>query len=100
MRLQKERKVYSKEFKESAVLMVTEQGKKTSEVSRDLGISEQLLHKWKRQIKERHDNVFPGKGKLSPAEAEVRELQKEIVRLKEERDILKKAAKFFINDHG
>jgi transposase len=100
MRLQKERKVYSKEFKESAVRMVTEQGKKTSEVSRDLGISEQLLHKWKRQIKERQDNVFPGKGKLSPAEAEVRELQKEIARLKEERDILKKAAKFFMNEHG
>jgi len=94
------RKVYSKEFKESSVRMVTEQGRKTSEVARDLGISEQMLHNWKRKLQDKKDNAFPGKGKLSPQEAEVRDLKKEIARLKEERDILKKAAKFFMNDHG
>jgi len=100
MGTQKERKVYSKEFKESAVQMVTEQGRKTSEVSRDLGISEQMLHNWKRKLQDKKDNAFPGKGRLSPQESEVRDLKKEIARLKEERDILKKAAKFFINEHG
>jgi len=95
-----ERKVYSKEFKESAVRMVTEQGKRTSEVARDLGIREQMLHNWKRKLLDKSENAFPGKGKISPQEAEVRDLKKEIARLKEERDILKKAARFFMNDHG
>jgi len=100
MGTQTERKVYSKEFKESAVRMVTEQGRKASEVARDLGISEQMLHNWKRKLQDKNDNAFPGKGRLSPQEAEVRDLKKEIARLKEERDILKKAAKFFMNEHG
>jgi transposase len=100
MGTQKERKVYSKEFKESAVRMVTEQGRRASEVARDLGISEPMLHNWKRKLQDKNENAFPGKGRLSPQEAEVKDLKKEIARLKEERDILKKAAKFFINEHG
>ena len=100
MGTQKERKVYSKEFKESAVMMTTEHGRRVSEVARDLGISEQMLHNWKRKLKEKEDGAFPGKGRLSPQGAEVKDLKKEIARLKEERDILKKAAKFFMNEHG
>lgn len=100
MGTQKVRKSYSKEFKESAVQMITDQGRRKAEVARDLGISESMLNNWKNQLREKSDNAFPGKGKLSPQEAEVRDLKKEIARLKEERDILKKAAVFFINDHG
>ena len=100
MGTQKERKVYSKEFKESAVSMVSEQGHRVSEVARDLGISEPMLHNWKRALKDKEAGAFPGKGRLSPQEAEVQNLKKEIARLKEERDILKKAAKFFMNEHG
>ena len=96
----KERKVYSKEFKESAVSMVTEQGRKVSEVARELGISEQMLHNWKRVFREKEGRAFPGKGRLTPQEAEVRALKREIARLKEERDILKKAAKFFMQESG
>lgn len=100
MGTQRKRKVYSNEFKTSAVMMVTEQGRRLSEVSRELGISEQMLHNWKRTIKEKEEGAFPGKGKMGPHEAELKALKKEIARLTEERDILKKAAKFFMNEHG
>jgi transposase len=60
------RKVYSKEFKESAVGMVTEQHRKVSEVARDLGITEQMLHNWKRNLQDKNENAFPGKGRLRP----------------------------------
>jgi transposase-like protein len=46
-----------------------------------------MLHNWKRQIREKEDGAFPGKGKMSPQEAEVKALKKEIARLKEEHDI-------------
>lgn len=95
----KGRKIYSKEFKESSVRMVTEQGRRVSEVARDLGISEQMLHNWKKAFRERTE-AFPGKGKLSAHESEIRALKREISRLKEERDILKKAAKYFMNEPG
>ena len=96
------KKVYSKEFKSSAVMMITEQGRRVSEVARELGINEQMLHSWKRAVreKEQENGAFPGKGKFNPHEEENRKLKREIIRLKEERDILKKAAKFFLNESG
>jgi transposase len=100
MGTQRKRKVYSNEFKTSAVMMVTEQGRRLSEVARELGISEQMLHNWKKVLKDKECGAFPGKGKMGPHEAEVKALRKEIVKLTEERDILKKAAKFFMNEHG
>lgn len=100
MGTQRKRKVYSNEFKTSAVMMVTEQRRRISEVARELGINEQMLHNWKRAIKEKEEEAFPGKGKMGPHESELKALRKEIARLQEERDILKKAAKFFMNEHG
>ncbi len=100
MGAEKKRKVYSKEYKESAVRLVTEQGRRASEVARDLGISEAMLHNWKAKLLKDKDQAFPGNGKLSPHDQEVKALKREIARLKEERDILKKAAKFFMNEGG
>jgi transposase len=82
MDLKIKRKVYSKEFKESAVGIITEQHRKVSEVARDLGITEQMLHNWKRALQDKRENAFPGKGKLRPEEVEVKDLKKEIARLK------------------
>ena len=92
------RKVYSKEFKESAVAMITEQGRRVSEVARDLGITEKLLHKWKTALNEKDENAFPGHGSKLGQDEEFRKLKRENARLKEECDILKKAAKFFLSN--
>ena len=46
--MSRERKTYDREFKLSAVKMITEGGMKLSEVSRDLGVNENSLHNWKR----------------------------------------------------
>ncbi len=94
------RKVYSKEFKSSAVAMVTEQGHHVASVARDLGINEQLLHKWKRALQEQKGNAFPGNGNQNAKELELKRLKRENARLKEECEILKKAAAFFMLDPG
>ncbi|MCX6153697.1 MAG: transposase [Candidatus Kapabacteria bacterium] len=95
-----QRKVYSREFKISAVSMITEKGQRISEVVRNLGVNEQLLSKWKSRLQAKETGAFPGKGKLSPQEEEIRYLKKENARLSQERDILKKVAKYFLHDHG
>ena len=45
-------------------------------------------------------SAFPGKGYLKPDDAASKELQKEVERLRRERDILKKAMAYFANPQG
>jgi len=89
------RNSYDKQFKLSAVKMIVETGMRVSQVSRDLGINENSLHKWKRDYLSDQQNAFPGKGRMKPEEEELRKLRKELTRVTMERDILKKAIGYF-----
>lgn len=91
----KERRTYTKEFKEGAVRLVVEGGRKAAEVARDLGIHENRIYQWKKQIQESGDDAFPGKGNLPPQEEEIRKLKRELEDTREEREILKKALAIF-----
>jgi len=91
----RERKHYSKEFKIETVKLITEKGMKVSEVSRDLGITKELLYRWKDEYAKDKEHSFPGEGKQKPEEEELRKLRKELANVKEERDILKKAIAIF-----
>jgi transposase len=86
---------YDKQFKEEAVRLVTEGGRKVTEVARSLGIHENLLRTWKRKHREDPTGSFPGKGHVKPQDEELRRLQKENASLKEDREILKKALAIF-----
>ena len=77
-------KKYDDEFKQSAVKKVFD-GQSVASVARDLGISEGLLHKWKRARLESSSDL----------EKEVIELKKRLREVEMERDILKKAALIF-----
>jgi transposase len=92
------RRTYTPEFKAQAVKLVTEQGYSVAEAARSLGISENLLRNWKRALLEQGESAFPGNGNRSPVEEELRRLRAENQRLLAERDILKKAAAFFVRE--
>ena len=87
------RKTYPKEFKEQAVRLLQKNGNK-SQVARELGITSGMLARWERQAMQNGEKAFPGKGK--PQDEELYLLKKEVVRLKEENEILKKAMGIFI----
>jgi transposase len=89
------RKSYTAEFKASAVRMVTDQKLSVAEAARRLGICENLLRTWKKTFLDHGIEAFPGQGRLSPADEEVHRLRAEVVRLRAERDLLKKAAAYF-----
>lgn len=93
--MKEKRRRYDKEFKISAVKMILEEGMNTAQVSRDLGVNENSLYKWKREYVSDQQNAFPGKGRMKPEEEELRELRKQVKRLEMERDILKKAIGYF-----
>jgi transposase len=94
----KRRRRFTDEFKLEAVKMVIEQGRPVREVAESLGVSETGLHRWKTTYLERNGKSIPGQGALSPKDAEIRRLKKELAIARQERDILKKAAAYFAND--
>jgi transposase len=83
-----QRKVHTAEFKLQVVKMITEQKFAVAEVARRLEVSERLLHTWKKALLQRGDDAFPGHGRLTPAEDELRRLRAENARLRAERDLL------------
>lgn len=85
---------YSREFKIEAVQLLST-GKSAAQVSKDLGISDVTLAQWKKQLKAEPEHAFPGKGNMLPQDAELRRLQREVARLRMEKDILKKAIAMF-----
>lgn len=88
------RRVFSKEFKEQAVLLTETGDKKVSEIANDLGIRENVLWRWKRELRETGSRSFPGQGHRQQGtelEEEVLRLKKELHLVTMERDILKKA---------
>lgn len=89
------RRRYDREFKVEAVIMATRGDKTLTQVARDLGISTNILSRWKRQMTDDPAFAFPGKGNLKPADEEMRRLKKELRDVTEERDILKKALAIF-----
>ena len=92
------RRTYTPEFKAEAVRLVTEQGYSVAEAARSLGIHQTLLRSWKQALQAQGDQAFPGHGKLSPFEEELRRLRTENQRLRQERDILKKATALFAQE--
>ena len=65
---------------------------------RNLGIEYSVLRRWKTQLVGDPQYAFPGKGKLKAPDEDVRRLKRELERVTEERDILKKALAYFAED--
>jgi transposase len=90
-----ERRKFSREFKLEAVKLVRDRGVTSAQASRDLGVHANVLRKWVRELATDPVQAFPGNGRMKPEQLEIDRLRKEVVRLKAERDIVKKAAAYF-----
>lgn len=83
-------KRYTEEFKKEAVKQVTERGYSVPEVAERLGVCTKTLYQWRTAF-----HGSPKEIKSSGDQAEIARLKAELNRVTEERDILKKAAKYF-----
>ena len=92
------RRKVSREFKLEAVKRVKERGVALKQVARDLDLNENMLRRWVREFGEDPQDAFPGLGQMKPEQAEIARLQREVAKLKMERDILKKAAAYFAKE--
>lgn len=86
--MKRERQAFSPEFKQEAIELVRRSGKSANQVATELGINQTTLSRWQREA----HVAAPG------ATEELKQLRREVERLRMERDILKKAAAFFAKE--
>lgn len=94
----RKRRSYTKEFKLEAIRLADESGKSTAQIAAELGISANQIYNWKRQYITKPESAFKNESQLSEEQTEIQRLRLENARLKEERDILKKATAFFAKE--
>lgn len=93
------RQTYSREFKLEAVRLLQSGEKPAADLARELGVSRNRLYKWRDEVAGKGaDSVFPGHGRRPGAEAELARLKRENAQLREENEILKKAARYFARE--
>ncbi len=96
--MKKERRTFSREFKQEAVSLVVEHGYSYAAAGRSLGIRGNLIGRWRRQLEGSVSEAFPGKGKRTAEQQRIHELETENRRLRMEKEILKKATAFFVKE--
>jgi len=89
-------KKYTKEFKLDAVTLALSSPESNAQIARNLGVNEQSLYNW---ISLYRGEVLDNVPEMSP-EQELVALKKEIAQLKQEREILKKAAAYFAKNQA
>lgn len=93
------RKSYTKEFKLEAVRLLEKGNKPAAELARELGVARNKLYKWKEEVAASGEDAFPGSGRpVNDKDAEIARLKRDLERVTEERDILKKAAQYFAKE--
>lgn len=92
------RKSFSPEFKREAVRLLETAQKSSADLARELGVRRNQLYKWKEHLSKHGAKAFPGSGRGSEGNDELTRLRRELEKVKEERDILKKAAAYFAKE--
>lgn len=91
---------YTKEFKDSAIQLVINGEKPVSHIAKDLGMNDKTLSLWIREYK-KANNIGSDNLKSTSKETleeELKRLRKELSIVKQEREILKKAAAYFAKE--
>ena len=86
---------YTAEFKKNVLARVELGIESQAQIARDLGINENTLSGWVKKARLKPEDPFPGSGNVSSDDERMRRLEKELRDLREENEILKKAAAYF-----
>ncbi|WP_028611652.1 transposase [Paenibacillus harenae] len=90
-----QRKKFDKAYKEQVVLRIIAGESTVTDAAKELDVHFTTVRDWVKFYKRDGDSAFPGSGHLKAEDDEIRKLRKQLADLKEENDILKKAAAYF-----
>ena len=85
-----ERRRFTREFKLEAVRLIRDRGVSYAQASQDLNVHPTQLRNWVKAFADDPQQAFPGHGQMKPEQLEIARLKREVIKLKAERDILKK----------
>ena len=91
-----QRKRYTKQFKEEAIRLASQEGVSLTQVAHDLGLNASMLQRWRKEAKWEGPQAFRGHG--FARDEEVARLKRELGRMKRERDFLRDAAAYFAKE--
>jgi transposase len=100
MMMKTTRRAYTRQFKREAVRLVETSGRSATQIERELGIGATCLSRWKREFAAEGEQAFPGHGRLSEEQERIRQLEREVEILRQEREILKRAVAIFSDPNG
>src|SRR4030081_2916328 len=93
-----ERRQFRREFKLEAVRLIKDRGVSYVQASQDLGVHTSQLRDWVKRLSDDPQHAFPGQGQMKPEQLEIARLQREVIKLKAERAILKQDAAYFAEE--
>ncbi len=91
-----QRKRYTKQFKEEALGLVSQEGVSLTQIAKDLGLDASMLRRWRKEANVEGPKVFRGQGYAR--DEELARLKRELGRVKRERDFLRDAAAYFAKE--
>lgn len=93
------KKTYSREFKLEAIKLLESTDKTGQQLAQELGIKRNQLYKWREEFTAKGESAFGGPGRRPAShDSKVTQLERENQRLKQENEILKKAAAYFARE--
>lgn len=94
-----QRRRWAPEFKRDAVNLVRSSGRPVAEIARELGVGESSLGYWVARDRKQRAQADPERFAVETAESEeIKRLRKRVVELETEREILKRAAVFWMKE--
>jgi transposase len=102
--MKKQKRAYQEEFKEQAINLLRSSGRSAADIERELGITPGLLSRWNRlKAKLDGDVIAPRANRPladEPLAEQIKQLERENARLRQEKEILKKAVAIFTHPNG
>ncbi|PMG45953.1 transposase [Shewanella sp. 10N.286.51.B7] len=92
------RRLFSAEFKLESAQLVLDQNYSIVEAAQAMNVGKSTMDKWVRQLREERQGKQHKASPISPEQVEIRELKKQLARLQEHNEILKKATALLMSD--
>jgi transposase len=89
---------YPPEFRLESAQLVVDQGYSIREAAEAMNVGKSTMENWVRQLKAERQGVSPKATPMTPEQLKIRELEKKIARIEEEKTILKKATALLMSD--
>ena len=92
------RPIFSPEFRLESAQLVTDQGRSIREAAEAMGVGKSTMDKWVRQLREERQGMSPQATPMTADQRRIRELEKQLRRVEEEKEILKMATALLMSD--